>query len=128
MSGYADDPSLTPRQPDPREIEMARVAVAAPAMFLILNALLGLLLLGLISVPVVFKPEMLLDTLEELLANQPASPEKAQAEADIAEARRQLNDPERRKVIVTQNTVILGIPALLNVVALIGALYMRRLS
>ena len=128
MSGYSEDPSLTPRPPDPREMEMARVAVAIPATFLLLNGLFGLVLLGLLSVPVVFQPEMLLDTFENLLAKQPPSPEKQQAEQDIAEARRQLNDPDRRQVIVTQNAVTLGIPAVLNLVAVVGALYMRRLS
>ena len=125
MSGYADDPSLNPR---PGVVEMTRAAVAGPATFLILNALLGLVLLGLLSVPVVFQPEKMLDTLEDMLAQQPQSPEKQQAQDDVAEARRQLNDPDRRRAIVTQNAVILGIPAVLNAVALLGGLYMRRAS
>jgi hypothetical protein len=126
MSGYADD--LTPRPPDARDIEVARAAVTAPSVFLILNGVLGLIVVGLLSIPSVFDPEGFLDWMERLIAQQPASPEKQRIEQDIAEARQQLQDPDARREAVTRGAVILSLPALGNILAIIGGFAMRRLS
>jgi hypothetical protein len=128
MSGSPDDPYLNPRVPDARDVEVARGAVAGPALLLILNGILGLILVGLLSVPFVFNPEGFVDWAEGVVAQQPPSPEKQQAEQDIAQARQQLNDPDARQVIVTRGAVILGIPAAGNLLAILGAIAMRRLS
>ncbi|HVL11673.1 MAG TPA: hypothetical protein VM529_03860 [Gemmata sp.] len=128
MSGYAEDSSPSPRPVGPRDVELARAAAVAPGTFLILNGLLGLVFLGLLSVPFVFNPEGFLDAAERMIAQEPPGPEKQQVEQDIADARQQLADPAQRNVIVFRAGVSLGIPAVVNVLAIAGGLSLRRLG
>ncbi len=102
------------------------MSVAAPAIFMICNGLLGLVLLGLLSVPCVFDLDMLLDTWDSLVAKLPPGPEKQQAEQDLAAARQQLN--AHRDAVVMQNALILLGRAVLDALAIVGGLYMRKLS
>jgi hypothetical protein len=97
-------------------------------MFLILNGIFGLVILGLLSVPFVFDPEGFVDWADKVIAQQPASPEKQQAEQDIAAARNALNDPDERKAIVTRGAVILTLLAVGDLLAIVGGIAMRRLS
>ena len=128
MSGYPDDNPEAPRPPDDRVIKTARAVAIVPATFLILNGLFGWVIIGLLSVPLVFDPEGFADWAERFVAQQPPSPEKQQAEQDIAKLRAVLNDPEQRQAAVTRGAVILGIPAVINLVAILGGFAMRRLS
>ena len=66
---YHDDPDRDERERDPgddrrsdrarRAIEAARGRVAAPALFLIFNGLFGLVCVGLLSVPMIYKDHVL---------------------------------------------------------------------
>jgi hypothetical protein len=105
---------------------MARMMVTAPAIFMILNGLLGLVLLGLLSVPFVFDINMPIVWAKDMVAQQPAGPEKQANEQKIAEAEAQLQ--QHGDDYIRQNAVILSIGALLNLTAVIGGLYMRSLS
>ncbi len=126
MSPDPADRSEPLRRADPREVELARMAVAAPAIFLILNGLVGLVLLGLLSVPLVFDPDGMVEWFKNVAAQQPPGPERQDLEEQIAEFENQLNT--NREVYVRQNAIMLGIRGLFDLVAVVGGLYMRRLT
>ena len=126
MSPDPADRSATPRPLNPQELEMARMSVATPAVFLIINGLLGLVLLGLLAVPFVFQPHMFVDWVKDLVAQQPPGPEKLANEQKIEEMEAVVN--QHRDEYIRQNAVILSIGALFNLIAVVGGLYMRRLS
>jgi hypothetical protein len=124
MSGYPTDQPGRP--PDPRDLELARVAVAVPAVFLILNGLLGLVLVGLVSVPFVFDPDSMVNFFRDAIAKQPAGPEKAELEQDFAKFEAEVN--QNRDQFVRQNAVMLSIRAGLDLLSIVGGFYMRSLS
>jgi hypothetical protein len=121
-----DPASGEPRPPDPRELEAARLAVAAPAGFLIANGLLGLVVLGLLSVPLVFDPDMMVESFKKAAAQQPPGPERQELEQKIAEFEAQLNAD--RDAFVRQNTLLLVAGAGLNLLAIVGGFGMQRFS
>ncbi|WP_439625837.1 hypothetical protein [Gemmata sp.] len=126
MSGYPDGGYDSPRPPSAQELAAARSAVAAPAVFLILNAVLGLAITAALSVPMVFQPDMIPRVVRDLLAQQPPSPQKAEQEKQIEELENAIN--ANREAYVRQNAIQLAVPAALNVFVFAGAVLMRGLS
>ena len=126
MSGYPEDRPEASRASDSNVIEQARAAVLPPAMLLIFNGFFGLVLLGLLSVPMVFQPEQMVDFFDKLVAQQPPGPEKQEAEQKLADARQHLKD--HRDEVVQQDAMILAIPGIVNLLSIIGGISMRRLS
>jgi len=114
-----------PRPTDARAIAMART-VAAPAIFLILNGLLGLVVAGLLSVPFVFNPDSFTKWMKDAIANQPAGPEKQDLEQKIADFEKQVD--ANREEYIRQNAFGLLVAAVVNLVVLAGGVYMRSLS
>ena len=133
---YHDDPDRDERERDPgddrrsdrarRAIEAARGRVAAPALFLIFNGLFGLVCVGLLSVPMIFQPEMIVKLMRDLAAQQPPGPQRQDAErrADPIEQQIQQNPMAVR----VEAAIELGVLALGNVLAIVGGLYMRGLG
>ena len=80
MSGYSEDPSLTPRPPDAREIEMALATVKVPAVILIILGLLGTIggVWGLVQLPEV--P----GRVDEFVAEIDADPNMPNDQKDLA--------------------------------------------
>ncbi|MBA4190167.1 MAG: hypothetical protein C0467_19455 [Planctomycetaceae bacterium] len=126
MSRYPDDRFDEQRPANPRELEVARAAVTAPAVFLILNALFGLAVVGCLSVPLVFKPDSLVEFLHDLIAQQPPGPERADLEKKTEEFENALN--ANREAYVRNNAITLAIPAALNLFVILGAFCMRGFS
>lgn len=109
-----------------RAIEAARGRVAAPALFLIFNGLFGLVCIGLLSVPMIFQPEMLVKFGRDMAAQQPPGQQRQDIE-------RQMDDTENlikqnRAAFQIENVIKLGILAIGNLFAIVGGLYMRTLS
>ncbi len=121
-----DPASGEPRPADPRDLAMARLAVAAPAGFLIANGLLGLVVLGLLSVPLVFDPDVMVETFKNAAARQPPGPERQDLEQKIAEFEAELN--ANRDAFVRQNAILLVAGAGLNLLAIVGGFGMQRFS
>lgn len=126
MSFPKPEPTGPTPSPDPRQLELARMSVSAPATFLILNGLLGLILVGLLSGPLVFRPESMVEWFKELIEQQPPGPDRQEAEKQLADLEKQLQ--ERRGDVVLQNLAILGVGAVLNLLAVVGGWFMLRLS
>jgi hypothetical protein len=126
MSGYPDGGYDSPRPPSAQELAAARSAVGVPAVFLLLNAILGLAVTAALSVPMVFQPDMIPRVVRDLLAQQPPGPQKAEQEKQIEELENAIN--ANREAYVRQNAVQLAIPAATNLFVIVGALFMRGLS
>jgi hypothetical protein len=128
MSGYPDDRFDDPR-PLPsrsRNIEAVRVSLTPPAVFLILNSLLGLAFVAAMSVPMVFNPNAIPDFMRDMAAQQPPGPERADLEKKTEEFENALNAD--RDAFIRNNAIQLAIPAAANLLVLFGALCMRGLS
>ncbi len=126
MSRYPDERFDNSRPANPRDLEAARGALTAPAVFLILNALFGLAIIGCLSIPLVFKPDSVVEFLHDLIDQQPAGPQKVDLEKQTAEFEKALN--ANREEYVRNNAISLGIPAFLNLFVIVGAFFMRSLS
>jgi hypothetical protein len=139
MSGYSDDPrdpdrERTPddhdgrrRRPgDERAVAAARSALAAPGTFLILNGLFGLVVVGLLSIPMVFQPELMIKALRNLIAQQPPGPERKDAEDQLDEAEKEMK--KNRAATVAQNAAELGVMAVANLLAIVGGFAMRSMG
>lgn len=126
MSGYPTDRPDGSRPFDARDLELARAAVSIPAVFLILNGILGLVLVGALFGPFVLNPDMPFDFFRQVIAQQPANPQRAQAEKDLEEAEREMN--KHREAYVRQNAIALSIRGALDLLAVVGGFYMRSLS
>ena len=138
MSGYADDrfdegddrrdrgegDRERPRRSD--AADLARSKVAIPAMLLILNGLLGLAFATFLFVITVAAPDIMLDWLKQVVANQPAGPEKQQNEQKLQDLENQLKQDRAASAITTG--IELGVFALLNLVAIYGAVRMKSLG
>jgi len=138
MSGYTDDPRDYDRPPDghgdrgerrgndPERVAAARSALGAPATFVILNGLFGLVITALLSVPMVFQPEMLFDFARNMLANQPQGQQRKEQEDKLDEAEKELQ--QNRVQTQLQNAFQLGIFGVANLMAVVGGLAMRSLG
>jgi hypothetical protein len=128
MSGYPDDRDRPDRDrgDDEREIAAARAATAVPGTFLMLNGLFGLVFVAILSDPMIFQPEMLIQSLRDLAAQQPQGKERQDMEKKIDEAEQ--NIKQNRGAMQIQNTIQLGILAVGNLLAVIGGLAMRALG
>lgn len=126
MSFPEPEPTGPTPSSDPRQLELARMSVSAPATFLILNGILGLILVGLLFGPLVFRPEGMVEWLKEMIEQQPPGPDRQQAEEQLADLEKQLR--ERRGEVVLQNLAVLGVGAVLNLLAVFGGWFMLRLS
>jgi len=126
MSRYPDDRFEESRSLTPRDLDVARRAVTAPAVFMILNALFGLAVTIGLSIPFVFQPDVLVKFLHDLAAQQPAGPQKADLEKKTEEFENALN--ANRDDFVRNNAITLAIPAVLNLFVIVGAFFMRGLS
>lgn len=133
MSGYPDDryddrpdDGYDDRRRGPGVVERGRAAVSMPGLFLIVNGLFGLAILALASVPMVFDPDMLVRTLKDVAANQPAGQQKQDLEKQIEDLENKLQ--QNRGAMVMQNAVELAIGGLLNLLAVFGGFKMRSLS
>jgi hypothetical protein len=115
-----------PRPLDPREIEIARMSVAAPAVFMILNGILGLVIIGLLSVPLVFDPDSLVQAMKNAVAQQPPGPEKQDLEQKVADFEKAMD--QHKEEFTTRMATFLSIGAFFNLLAIVGGLFMRRLS
>ncbi len=132
MSGHPDDrydnrdDSSDDRRRGPGVIEHGRAAVRVPGLFLILNGLFGLVILAILSVPLVFDPDIMVRALKDVAAQQPAGQQKQDLEKQVEDLENKLN--QNRQAFVLQNAVELGIGAALNLVAIIGGFSMRSLG
>lgn len=126
MSGYPDDRYGDPRPLRPHQVDAARSAVTVPAVFLILNSLLGLVVLGALAVPLVFNPDAIPRFLRDMAAQQPQGPQRDDMEESAREFEGALN--ANREAFVRSNAIQLAIPAALNLLVLVGAFCMRGLS
>jgi hypothetical protein len=126
MSGYPDDRFEEPRRRSSSVVDQARGAVAAPAVFLVMNGLFGLFLLAMISIPTVFDTDSLVDGMKDFVAQQPPGPEKQKAEQQVADFENNLK--ANRDAFVTQNVVGIIIGVVFNGLAILGGIMMRSLS
>jgi hypothetical protein len=127
MTGYPDEPRPDgPRPLTPQELELAGRAVSAPAVFMILNGIFGLFVVGIFSVPLVFNPEGMLSAFKEAVAKQPPGPEKQDMEKKVAEFEDTVN--QHRDEFVRQNAVMLSVLGVLNLVAIAGGVWMFTLT
>ena len=104
----------------------ARGRVGIPAVFLILNGLAGLGFAAAMFYFLVVDPHQMVDGLKQLAAAQPPGPDKQKLEKQIGEAEEALK--KDRTPAMIENGVELAIFALLNAVAVFGALRMRALG
>jgi hypothetical protein len=129
MSGYADrydGPDDREPLPAGTAIDRARSRVAAPAILMILNGLLGIALwVGLTGLTVA-NPLWQIEALRKFLAGQPASQEKQDAEKKLQEA----EDAIKADPAAVQMGAALrgGGLILLNAIAVFGAIRMRSLG
>jgi hypothetical protein len=133
MSGYSDEPREFDDRDDRRgggrdeqTVAAARAAIAAPAIFIILNGLLGLALAAILSVPMVFQPEMFIKMLRDMVAQQPQGPDRQDAEKKLDDAEKQIQ--QNRAATQIQNAVQLGVLAVGNLLAVLGGFAMRSLG
>lgn len=111
---------------DAQVVASARRAVGTPALFLILNGLFGLFCLAVLSVPMVFQPEMIVKFGRDMAAQQPPGPQRRDMEQKMDEAEKELN--QNRTATQVQNAIELGVLALGNLLAVVGGFAMRRLE
>ncbi len=111
---------------DAKAVGAARGAVAAPGLFLILNGLFGLFCAALLSVPMVFQPEMIIKFGRDMAAQQPAGPDRQKLEQQMDDAENQLN--QNRVATQVQNAIELGVLVLGNLLAVVGGFAMRGLG
>ena len=140
MSGYPDDRDRDRDDPDrdARERDRgnpdrdalafatARAATAAPGCFLILNGLFGLLCVAILSVPMIFQPDMMIKAMRDMVVQQPPGPDRQDAEQKLDDAEKQLQ--QNRAATQIQNGVQLGILAIGNLLAVLGGFAMRALG
>ncbi|MBA4064952.1 MAG: hypothetical protein C0501_14810 [Isosphaera sp.] len=126
MSGYPGDAPDDPRPADPRDLERVRAAAQAPGVFLVVNALLGLVVLGLLSGPLVFDPDAMVAFFKGQVAKQPPGPERQELEQKVAEFEAALN--QDRDGYVRQNALLLGGGAALDLLAAAGGVALARVS
>ncbi|VTR90768.1 Uncharacterized protein OS=Myxococcus stipitatus (strain DSM 14675 / JCM 12634 / Mx s8) GN=MYSTI_01649 PE=4 SV=1 [Gemmata massiliana] len=111
---------------DSRVVEKARAKVGAPGMFLILNGLFGLVVVAVLSVPLVFQPEMVVKAGRDLAVQQPPGPDRQNLEQQMDEAEKEIQ--QNRTALQIKNLVQLGILALGNLLAIVGGFRMRGLG
>jgi hypothetical protein len=130
MSSYPDerydDQRRDDGQSDRRAIERGRAAVGPPALLLILNGLIGLIVWGTLSVPLVFDPDRLVRFFRNIADQQPAGQQKKDLEQKVDDMEKQVN--QNRDAIAVQNGVFLSILCVLNLAAIGGGLMMRSLT
>ena len=121
MSGYPEDPSQSPRPPDPHEIELARASVNAPAVLLIVIGLLALIgaIWGLVQLPQV--PAK----VDELVAEIGADPNMPNDQKDMAKRVLSLvkEAAENNTASVAYIISIVG-----SLVVILGGVVLMRLS
>ena len=116
MSGYTDDrddrddPDRDAREQgrgnpdrDARAVAAARAATAAPGTFLILNGLFGLVCVAILSVPMIFQPEMIVKIVRDMVAQQPQGQQRKDAEDKLDEQERVIQ--QNRTAVQIENTV-----------------------
>jgi hypothetical protein len=116
-----DDDSDGPRRPG--RADLARRRVAVPAVLLIANGVLGLVFATFLFVISVAAPEIMVDWFKQLVAAQPAGPEKQQNEQKVKELEDKLKQDRTANAVTS--TLELGAFAVLNLVAIFGAVKMR---
>ena len=137
MSSYPDDRYEDRRddrfdegrrddRPDSRGLERGRAAVGPPGLFLILNGLFGLVIIGLLSIPMVFDPDMMVRSLKDFVAKQPAGEQKQDMEKQVEELENKIN--QDRDAMVLQNAAELAVGGILNLLAILGGIMMRSLK
>jgi hypothetical protein len=128
MSGYRDDPDRPDRErgDDEREIASARAATAVPGMFLILNGLFGFVVVAILSVPMVFQPELLIKFARDMVAQQPQGQQRQDMEKEVDDAEKELQ--QNRAPMQLRNAIELGIFAVGNLLAVLSGLAMRALG
>lgn len=135
MSGYTDDPRDYDRDrdrdgdrrgDDPERVAAARSALAAPATFVILNGLFGIVLAALMSIPFVFQPEMMFDFWRKMLANQPPGQQRKEQEDNLDKLEQQWQ--QNRVQNQLSSAFQLGLFGLANLMAVVGGLAMRSLG
>jgi len=100
----------------------ARGRVGIPAIFLVLNGLAGLGFAAAMFYFLVVAPDKAVDELKQLVAAQPPGPDKQKLEKLTEEME------ETLKLDSTPTVVQLAISAVLNAVAVFGALRMRAMG
>lgn len=132
MSGYSDDydrdrgDDRGRRGGPERALEDARRALSAPGLFVILNALFGLFVVALLSIPMVIRPEMLVDTMRNILANQPQGQQRKEQEEKLDELEREIQ--QNKAALQMENTIKLGVAVVCNLIALVGGLAIRSVG
>lgn len=124
---YDDRPDdRDPVPPAGGAADRARARVAAPAILMLLNAVLGILLWGGLTAVSVAAPTWQIDAMRKFLAGQPETPERKDAENKLQEAEDQIkaNPASAQASAAAQGGVLM----LLNAIALFGALRMRSLG
>ena len=104
----------------------ARSATAAPGTLLLLNGLFGLVVVAILSVPMIFQPEMMVKFARDMVAQQPQGQERQDAEKQLDDADKQIQ--QDRAAIQIKNALQLSIPAVFNLLAVLGGLAMRSLG
>src|SRR5262245_17307613 len=128
MSGYPDDGY--DRNPDDRDrgdsrrdaeaVERARRSAGIAGTFLALHGLFGLVCIVLLSIPMIFQPELIIDAMRGIAAKQPPGPERAQMEKDIEEMEDLVK--QDRLAVQIENVIKLGFATVTNILAIVGGL------
>ncbi|MFM8271271.1 MAG: hypothetical protein ACKODX_02955 [Gemmata sp.] len=129
-----DDPDRAERERAPgddrRAERAARVAgaarrrVARPAVFIIINALSGFAFAAALSVPLLFQPELIVQFMREMAAQQPPGPARRDAERQADEVEQRIQqDPMALRV---EAVLELGFLLVVNTAAIVCGLSMRK--
>jgi hypothetical protein len=125
MSGYTDNFGERPASPPvtDEQIRVARAKVALPTTFLILNALAGIVVIGALTGINASNPLLPAELSRKMIADQPDSQQKQDAEKKIQDFEDQINaNPDAaRQGIVLRGALLVGT----NSLALFGAVMLR---
>lgn len=132
---YHDDPDRAERERRPddnrgdhteRIVTTARGAVAFPALLLVLNGFLGLAFVAILSVPLLFQPEMMVKAMRDMAAQRPPGPDRQEAEQEADQLEQQIQ--QNPVALRTEAAIYVGILAFANLLAIVGGLSMRALG